>query len=110
MAFAGGGGPEAAAAAVLLAAAGEGAELLEAHAVMRGSEWAAAALAGGGCARLVVPDAARAAGGLTREFAALHQGAGLRSLAAVAVAPPGAPPLGCLLLGSRALGAFGDDL
>jgi GAF domain-containing protein len=41
-------------------------------------------------------------------LAALYREAGLRSLAAVPIAAPGAPPVGALLLGRKAPGAFDD--
>ncbi|GBF97927.1 hypothetical protein Rsub_10600 [Raphidocelis subcapitata] len=106
--------------AALLAAHGAGAAALERRVVMAGPEWSAVCLraahgagaAGGGGGpggggALVVPDAARVSA-LPSDFAALHLEAGLRSLAAVPVAAPGAPPVGALLLGARRPGAFDE--
>lgn len=92
---------------MLLAAAGDGAELLERQPVMAGSDWSVNLLAATGTPRMAVPDAARVSH-LPRDFAALCEVAGMRSLAVVAVGAPGGGrrPLGALLVGARRPGAL----
>jgi hypothetical protein len=97
----------------LMAAFGHGAGILERAVVSHAADTAVALLrqqhtpgGGDGPGRIIVRDAA-AAGGLPADFRALLQACGLRSLAAAAIAAPGAPaPLGALVLGCREPGVF----
>ena len=103
----------AAAAAAASAAAGIGGGGSGASA----SAAAAAPSSRGDAARLIVPDVDRygadAAASdmppLPQDFARLRREAGLRSLAATAIGPPGGEPLGVLVLGRAAPGGFKDQ-
>ncbi|KIZ06401.1 putative serine/threonine-protein kinase pats1 [Monoraphidium neglectum] len=92
-------------AAVLMAAHGAGAALLQRCVVVRCPGGAAGVLSS-----VSVADAAAAepAGGVPDHLLQLYRMAGLRSIVAVPVGPPGAP-LGSLLMGKAAPDAFADD-
>ncbi len=55
------------------------------------------------------PNASTPKGPLPTDFKLLHEEAGLRSFVAVAIGPPGAAPLGALLLGKARPNGFADQ-
>jgi len=101
--------------ASLMAAHGPGATVLERRTVLHGGEWSpvwlqARAGTSADGSQLFVPDAAaRRAEDLPVDFRQLHEEAGLRSLAAITIGPPGGEPLGVLLVGKRRANGFDDQ-